>query len=141
MPFTPALIGLLFVLGGLGAAESRAAGPLGIAYVEAPERATGLCTGNTPEQAFTCARELCAVGGVKPRECLRRAWCFPAGWSAEVFIQDANGLHWHEFSCGLDSEQMARRLAELRCDRELRSRIEVCELVRLLDPTGQEVER
>lgn len=120
---------------------AHAEGPLGIAYVALPEAASGTCTGPNPDDAFTCARRECAKGGVKPGQCLRVAWCFPAGWSTDVFIQDSNGLHGHEFSCGWPSRELAEAAAALRCDKSKRERVAVCEVVRVLGPDGGDVLR
>lgn len=126
-------------LGALLSAAVFAAGPLGIGFVEAPERATGVCTGKSPEQAFACARQKCAQDGVAAVECRRVAWCFPAGWSFDLFVQHREGAHWHEFSCGWDSEEMARAAARLRCDRQSRPHLADCSVTRLFDPDGREL--
>jgi hypothetical protein len=116
----------------------RADGPNGIAFVEAPERSGGYCVGKSPDQAFACAREKCAVDGVKPAECLRRAWCYPAGWTVDVFLQHKEGPHWHEYSCGWDSREAAVKAAGLKCDKALRPYLIDCTPVRFFDPDGNE---
>jgi len=132
---------LLLALLLIGSTPARAQGPLGIAYVAAPEAASGTCTGANPDEAFACARRACAKGGVQPGQCLRVAWCFPAGWSTDVFMQDNNGLHGHEFSCGWPSRELAEAAAALRCDKSKRERVAFCEVVRVLGPDGGEVRR
>ena len=117
---------------------ARADGPNGIAFVEAPERSGGHCVGKTPDQAFACARAKCAVDGVQATDCLRRAWCYPAGWSVDVFVQHREGPHWHEFSCGWDSREAAVRAAELKCDKAVRPYLIDCAAVRFFDPDGNE---
>lgn len=97
---------------------ARAAAQVGIAYVEAPERANATCAAGNPDRAFACARERCAVRGVKPAECMRIAWCFPAGWSVRVSFLNQDGFHGHRFTCGLESREMALKLAALQCDRK-----------------------
>lgn len=54
-------------------------GPTGIAFAEAPEQSSGICTGGNPERTLACAREKCVAGGAESRDCARVAWCFPAG--------------------------------------------------------------
>lgn len=120
-------------------APAGAEGPVGIAHAQAPERSSGTCTGSTPERAFACARERCAREGVRAGECRRVAWCYPALWSAEVFVQDANGAHWHEFSCGWPSRELAEQAARLRCDPAQRPGVQTCTTVRLFDPAGAEL--
>ena len=120
---------------------AHAAGPPGIACVQAPEAATGVCTGSSPDEAFACARRDCARAGVKPAQCLRVAWCFPAGRSSEVFVQDHNGLHWQEFSCGWPGRSQAEAAAALRCDRTQRPQVAACEVVRVFGPDGAVVAR
>ena len=73
---------------------AEAAGPTGIAFVYAPEMGSGVCTGGTPEKAFACAREKCIREGGNMPACKRIAWCFPARWSVDVFLQNADGFHW-----------------------------------------------
>jgi len=57
----------------LCSALATAQGPKGIAYVEAPERAAGVCVAGSPDKGFACARERCAESGIPGNECLRRA--------------------------------------------------------------------
>ena len=115
-------------------------GPTGIAFVEAPEQSSGVCTGGNPDKAFACAREKCVAGGAEARDCARVAWCFPGGWSADVFVQHREGPHWHEYLCGWDSREAVSRAAEIKCDRTLRDYLIECATVRFWDPDGQEIE-
>jgi hypothetical protein len=132
-------LGLNTVLVLMISTSVHAGGPVGIAYAEAPEAASGVCTGNNPEQAFACARARCAAAGVAPAQCLRVAWCFPAGWSVDVFVQDMNGLHGHEFSCGWPTREMAELAGALHCDQPRDNPLGYCATVRLFDPAGSEV--
>lgn len=129
---------LCAILGGLSVLAG-ASGPTGIAYVEAPEQAAATCVAGNPDRAFACAREKCAAEGVAARDCLRVAWCFPAGWSVDVFMQNRDGFHWHEFTCGLPSREHAERLAALQCDRALSPELLECTPVRFFDPDGREL--
>ena len=123
----------------LGAA-AQASGPTGIAFVYAPEMGSGVCTGNTPEKAFACAREKCIREGGIVQTCKRVAWCFPARWSVDLFLQQEDGLHWHEFTCGLDSRETAAKVAAAQCDRETRPYLRACTATRFFDPDGKPVE-
>ena len=71
-------------------------GPIGIAFAEAPEQSSGVCTGQSTDKTLACAREKCVEGGAMAQDCLRVKWCYPAGWSADLFVQHQEGLHWHE---------------------------------------------
>jgi hypothetical protein len=115
----------------------RAAAQVGIAYVEAPERSSATCTAANPERAFACARERCAVRGVKAGECMRLAWCFPAGWSVLVFTQNRDGFHGHRFTCGLESRELALKVAALQCDRADKPYLAECGATELFDPEGR----
>jgi len=130
------LVGLLLALGSTWVA---AQGPKGIAYVEAPERSAGVCVAGSPEKGFACARNRCAESGVPGNECLRRAWCYPAGWSVDMFLQDRNGIHWHEFTCGLASQELAQALARLKCEPKHAAAYIECTPVRYFDPDGREI--
>lgn len=122
-----------------GSWPTQADGPVGIAYVEAPEQAAGICTAGNPDAAFACAKRKCTAGGARAGDCLRRAWCYPSGWSVDLFVQHGEGPHWHEFSCGLDSRETAVKVAAARCDRLARPYLIECTAVRLYDPDGKPV--
>lgn len=110
----------------------------GIAFSQAPEQAAGVCFGGNPNQALQCARDKCAAAGAAPRDCLRVKWCYPAGWSADLFLQHQEGPHWHEYLCGWDSREAVVKAAELACDKGRRSYLIECAVVRLWSPEGVE---
>jgi hypothetical protein len=110
--------------------------PTGIAFVQAPEQSSGAATGTTPTEAFTTATAICTEGGALAEDCLPIAWCFPAGWSIEVFAQNTEGFHWRAPVCGLPSEAVARAVAEQLCDATLRPDLMDCALVAVTDPDG-----
>ena len=112
-------------------------GPVGIAFVQAPEQGGGVATGPSPIVAFERARAQCMESGAAESDCLRTNWCYPAGWSVDVFAQHREGIHWHEIVCGLPSESAARATAEAMCDREERDFLIECSLVQLYDATGK----
>lgn len=112
----------------------------GIAFAEAPEQSSGVCTGDNPVKTLQCARDKCVEGGAEPGDCLRVKWCYPAGWSADIFLQHQEGPHWHEYLCGWDSREAVMKAAEIACDRSLRTYLIECAAVRLWSPEGVESE-
>lgn len=131
----------LMMLASVGPTLAEEQGPVGIAFVEAPEQGGGVCTGRDPETAFTCAREKCvSESGAAEEDCLSRTWCFPAGWSVDVFVQHEEGPHWHEVLCGLDSRETAMAVAADLCDKGRRPYLMECAAAQLYDPDGNTVE-
>lgn len=114
-------------------------GPIGIAFAEAPEQSSGVCTGQNTDKTLACARAKCVDGGAMAEDCLRVKWCYPAGWSADLFVQHREGLHWHEYLCGWESREAVQAAAAVACDRELRPYIIECSTVRFWDNQGQEI--
>lgn len=111
-------------------------GPRGIAFVQAPEMASGVATGLTPEEGFAGATAGCMEAGAHPDDCIPTTWCLPAGWSIDLFVQHEEGVHWHENYCGLPSAAMAERMAGMLCDRGERPWLIECALVQMWDPDG-----
>lgn len=72
-------------------AQAQEGGRRGIAYVEAPEMSSGVCTGRDAASAFACAKKACISGGGTKQDCLEIAYCFPARWSVDVFAQSEEG--------------------------------------------------
>lgn len=114
------------------------AGAEGVAFAEAPEQASGVCFGDNPVDTLQCARQRCAEAGAEPGDCLRVRWCYPAGWSADVFVQHQEGPHWHEYLCGWETREAAMKAAAIACDRTLRPYLIECAAVRLWSPEGME---
>jgi len=129
---------IVLAAGLFAATPAMAQGPVGIAFAQAPEASAGVCTGGSPEAALNCARARCVAGGegLLPSDCLRVKWCFPAGWSGDVFLQVADGPHWHEYLCGWDSRAAVEAAAAISCDRSRRDTLVECALVGLWDPDG-----
>jgi len=115
-------------------------GPIGIAFAEAPEQSSGVCTGQSTDKTLACARAKCVEGGAMAEDCLRVKWCYPAGWSADLFVQHKKGIHLHEYLCGWDSKEAVMAAIEVACDRQRRSFISGCSAVRLWDDNGRELE-
>ena len=115
-------------------------GPIGIAFAQAPEQSSGVCTGQSTDKTLACAREKCAEGGAMAEDCLRVKWCYPAGWSADLFVQHKEGIHWHEYLCGWDSKEAVMAAVAVACDLSRRDFIRECSAVRFWDDRGQEFE-
>ena len=63
-------------------------------------------------------------------------WCFPAGWSGDVFLQVADGPHWHEYLCGWDSRAAVEEAGRNKLRPEPPRHLVECALVGLWDPEG-----
>lgn len=123
------------------ATPALAAGPQGIAIAEAPEAGSGVCFAGSPDSGFACAREKCvAESGLEPSDCLRVMWCFPAGWTADLFLQTADGFHFHRYLCGSDSRAEMVTLAKAVCTDPNKSDYLECSVARAWDEDGNEVE-
>lgn len=115
-------------------------GPIGIAFAQAPEQSSGVCTGQNTDKALACAKAQCVQGGALAEDCLRVKWCYPAGWSADVFVQHQEGPHWHEYLCGWSSKEAMVAAVAVACDRSLRDYLIECSAVRYWDNEGRELE-
>lgn len=129
-----AAVGLTLWLSPLHAQE----GPVGIAIVEAPERSSGICVADNLDTAMACARRECAeeADGVRPGDCLRVRWCYPAGWSADIFVQSKSGFHGHDYLCGWPSRDLLMKAVALKCDKDQRDYLLECQAVRIWDSEG-----
>lgn len=112
-------------------------GPAGIAFVQAPEQASGMAMGRTPAEAFASATAACVDGGAYPDDCIPTNWCQPAGWSVDVFAQHQEGIHWHEVVCGLPSEAIAHSVGESLCEASERPFLIECMVTQVYDPEGK----
>ncbi|MCC5971429.1 MAG: hypothetical protein JJU15_15915 [Pararhodobacter sp.] len=122
---------------GLGLLPAAAQeGPLGIAFVQAPEMASGMAVAHTPEDGFAAATAQCVAGGALAEDCLPTNWCQPAGWSVDLFVMHQEGVHWHEIICGLPSRAVAEQVAEVLCDIEARDWLSECQPVQFYDEAG-----
>ena len=124
----------------IGSVLSAQAGPKGIAVVIAPEQASGICFSENADKGFACARKKCVAGGASNRDCLRVKWCYPAGWSADIFVQHQEGPHWHEFLCGWPDRKSVEKAAQVRCGNGKREFIIECATVQLWTPDGEKLE-
>lgn len=139
MIFKHAGVAMIAVLTATFAAAAQD-GPVGIAFAEAPEQSSGVCTGQSTNKTLDCARAKCVSGGALERDCLRVKWCYPAGWSADIFIQHQEGLHWHQYLCGWDSKEAVMAAVAVACDKTLRPYFIECSAVRFWDDNGREIE-
>ncbi|MGI9350307.1 MAG: hypothetical protein ACR2O3_01990 [Rhizobiaceae bacterium] len=116
-----------------------AQGPLGVAFVEAPEQSSGMCFADNADYGFACARQKCMANGTLKADCLRVRWCYPAGWSADMFLQHKEGLHWHQYLCGWSSREDIETAANLICEGSQKKWLIECTMVRLWNPNGTEI--
>lgn len=130
-----ALFTLLAVLFA-GASVAEDGGRSGIAFVQAPEMSSGVCTGKDAASAFSCAKQQCIDGGGTDVDCVEIAYCFPALYSVQVSILHTEGIHWQEFFCGWDSRQAALDAAKIACDTEKRPFIADCSAAAIYDEDG-----
>jgi len=110
--------------------------PQGIAFVQAPEMASGMAMAATPDAGFAAATAECIKGGAMAEDCLPTNWCLPAGWSVDLFVMHQEGLHWHEVHCGLPSYEAAEQVAAVLCAPEAREWLSECLPVQFYDPDG-----
>lgn len=129
----PLLLALALTLPGAALAQ-----PMGIAFVEAPEQGSGVALSNIPAEAFELATLRCMDSGALPEDCMAVAWCFPAGWSVDLFQQHREGPHWHVFHCGLPDRDTALAVAGAICEAGLKDYLIECAPVRLFNPEGTE---
>ena len=111
---------------------------VGIAVVEAPEQSSGVCFADNLDRGFECARAQCVEGGADLGDCLRVAWCYPANWSADIFMQNEEGFHWHEYLCGWATRAALEAAARVKCEEQGTMTLIECEIVRMWDE-GEEI--
>lgn len=134
----PAISVVLIVLAMLAAPAMAQPAPTGMAVSQAPEAGEGLCFGTQADEAIACAQQKCMEEtGFGPVDCPVTNWCLPMGWTADFFMQHIEGPHWHTFSCGWQSRELAEDAAYLLCASDW---LMECTLVRLWDPQGNQIE-
>lgn len=111
----------------------------GIAFSQAPEQALGVCMGADPAKTIQCAVQKCVAGGAAEADCAPMNWCLPMGWSADLFLQHQEGVHWHEFLCGWGSKEAVEAAAKVKCDSTLRPYLLDCTITGYWDPDGKEI--
>ena len=115
-------------------------GPVGIAFVEAPEQASAVCISDNADRAFECAREKCMESGAAASDCLRVKWCYPAGWSADIFMQHKEGLHWHTYLCGWQTESDLDAAIQIACEGSSAEYLMECSPVMKWDSGGKQID-
>lgn len=109
--------------------------PQGIGFAQA-EEGTWLCRNEQPEEALSCARELC-VEQASGQECWQTAWCYPANWSGLMTIWLAD-FHTTHVLCGAPSEaSLTQALAAICAGDSAATR---CDVTLIIDPEGKEKE-
>ena len=109
----------------------------GIAVSQAAEAGLGVCLGSDMKQAISCAREQCMTeSGLGAEDCHADLWCYPHGFAADIFMQHAEGPHWHEFLCGASDRAELDALIAVKCAKEY---LVECSAVRIWDTDSNEL--
>jgi hypothetical protein len=110
-------------------------GPDGIGFAQA-EEGTWWCLDGAAAPALDCAKAKCTTesGG---QECFATRWCYPAGWSGLmiVWLPEFHSTH---IVCGLPGQPAA--VAALTAICEASPEFSRCDLIRMIDPDGNETE-
>lgn len=112
---------------------------MGIAIAAAPEMGSGVCFADNLDRGFECAKDKCAADIGSPGDCYRVAWCYPAGWSADLFIQNQEGFHSHDYMCGWGDREALEAAIAVKCDRDRYPYLAECKAVQIWDNEGNEV--
>lgn len=111
-------------------------GPPAFAAVQAPEAGSGVCVRNGADTAIDCAKLECMnESGLGAEDCQLNAVCNPAGWAADLFMQHQEGLHWHTYLCGWQTQGQLEAAIALSCTSEW---LIECSAVRMWTPEGEE---
>jgi hypothetical protein len=109
---------------------------LGFATAQAPEAGSGVCFDSDAGAAMACAQQACmAESGLGPSDCAVNLWCYPSFWVADIFMQHAEGPHWHQFVCAEPSRESLDALVAFKCAVDY---LIECTPVRVWDPQGVE---
>lgn len=108
-----------------------------IAYVQAPEMSSGLCAAKDTASAIDCAMKQCIDGGGTAEDCQVNATCNPGNWSVDIFMMADGGPHWHQFSCGWQTKELALKAADLACSNASQDGLVECSAVQLIDEDGK----
>lgn len=107
--------------------------PQGIGFAQA-EEGTWLCRHEQPEEALSCARELC-IEQASGQECWPTAWCFPANWSGLMTVWIGE-FHTTNVLCGAPSEAALTQAFTAFCAGHPDATS--CDLTLVIDPDGNE---
>ncbi|MCZ8181062.1 MAG: hypothetical protein O9309_18730 [Rhizobium sp.] len=134
------LVTILCVTLSAAAVQAQEGGRKAIAYVQAPEMSSGLCVEKDTASAIDCAIKQCIEGGGTAEVCEVNATCSPGNWSVDIFMMADGGPHWHQFSCGWQSRELALKAAELACSNAKEDGLIECTPVQLIDEDGKVIE-
>jgi hypothetical protein len=134
------LVTILCVTLSAAAVQAQEGGRKAIAYVQAPEMSSGLCVEKDTASAVDCAIKQCIEGGGTAEVCEVNATCSPGNWSVDIFMMADGGPHWHQFSCGWQSRELALKAAELACSNAKEDGLIECTPVQLIDEDGKVIE-
>ncbi|MBX9467029.1 hypothetical protein FVA81_23885 [Rhizobium sp. WL3] len=130
------LVTILCVTLGAVAVQAQEGGRKAIAYVQAPEMSSGLCVETDTASAIDCALKQCIAGGGTVEDCQVNAVCHPGNWSVDIFMMADGGPHWHQFSCGWQTRELALKAADLACSNAKEDNLIECTAVQLIDEDG-----
>lgn len=109
----------------------------GIAVSQAPEAGLGVCFGPLADDTMACAVAQCMEqSGLGEEDCAPNLWCYPHGWVADIFMQHAEGPHWHKFVCDQQDAASLEAVVKLECAKDY---LVGCEAVRVWDADGQQI--
>lgn len=118
------------------AVQAQEGGRKAIAFVQAPEMSAGQCLDKDTASAIDCAVKQCIAGGGTAEDCQVNATCYPANWSVDVFMMADGGPHWHQYSCGWQTKELALKAAELACSTAADNGLVECSTVQLVNEDG-----
>jgi hypothetical protein len=106
----------------------------GVAVAQAPEAGLGICFSPLVDDGISCAQQQCmAESGLGEADCAVNLWCYPAGWVADIFMQHAEGPHWHKVVCDQQDQESLEALVALECAKDY---LIECSAVRIWDADG-----
>ena len=106
----------------------------GVAVAQAPEAGLGICFSPLVEDVLSCAQQQCmAESGLGEADCAVNLWCYPAGWVADIFMQHAEGPHWHKVVCDQQDRASLDALVAMECAKDY---LIECSAVRIWDADG-----
>ncbi len=106
----------------------------GVAVAQAPEAGLGICFSPLVEDGLSCAQQQCmAESGLGEADCAVNLWCYPAGWVADIFMQHAEGPHWHKVVCDQQDRASLDALVAMECAKDY---LIECSAVRIWDADG-----
>lgn len=129
----PMFFGLLFAI--TTPTANAQDGLKGVAFVEAIEQSSGMCFADNLDKAFACAKRQCSERA-DVKDCLRVKWCYPAGWSADLFVQHKDGPHWHELLCGWSTREDLQSAIDVACKGSRQDQLIECDAVQIWDSDG-----